>query len=93
MRNTFKLPLIVERTETGDYWGYSPALPGLHVLAATRAEVIALAPEVARALLEARLDKQLELPPAFAGFDGSQTIEVSQRIPAYEIPATRQAVA
>jgi len=72
--NTLELPLIVELTETGDYWGYSPALPGLHVLAATRAKVIALAPEVAHALLEARLDKHLELLPEFAWFDGSQAI-------------------
>lgn len=77
--STIKLPLIVERTETGDYWGYSPVLPGLHVLAKTKAEVILLAPGIAQALLQARRDKNLELPSSFSNFDGSQAIEVEKR--------------
>ncbi|MBI5652451.1 MAG: type II toxin-antitoxin system HicB family antitoxin [Chloroflexi bacterium] len=71
---TLKLPLIVELTETGDYWGYSMNLPGLHILGKTKAEVINLAPGIAHTLLQTRLDKKLELPPAFANFDGSQLV-------------------
>jgi predicted RNase H-like HicB family nuclease len=89
---TLKLPLIVEQTETGDYWGYSQNLPGLHVLGRTRAEVINLAPGIAHTFLQARLDHKLKLPRAFARFDGSQTIEIDWSVSTYALSRTRQTV-
>lgn len=88
-----KLALIVEMTETGDYWGYSPDLPGLHILGKTKAEVINLAPGIAHTLLQTRREKKLKLPPAFAHFDGSQTIEIDWGTPTYAISRTHQKVA
>ncbi len=90
---SLKLFLLVEQTETGDYWGYSPDLPGLHILGRTEAEVINLAPGVAHTLLQTRLDKKLKLPPAFTHFDGTQTIQIERGTPAYALPRTDQKVA
>ncbi len=90
---TIDLNLIVERTETGDYWGYSPDLPGLHILGRTEAEVVNLAPGIAHTLLQARRDKKLKMPARFANFDGSQTIRIHRRLPAYALPRTYQKVA
>ncbi len=88
-----ELYLIVERTETGDYWGYSPDLPGLHILGRTEAEVVNLAPGIAHTLLQTRRDKRLKMPARFARFDGSQTIKIERGVPAYALPRTYQKVA
>lgn len=90
---TIRLTLFVELTETGDYWGYSPELPGLHILGKTKAEVINLAPGIAHTLLQTRRDKKLKLPPAFVDFDGSQTIKIDLGLPTYALSRTRQKVA
>ena len=90
---TIDLNLIVERTETGDYWGYSPDLPGLHILGRTEAEVVNLAPGIAHTLLQARHDKKLKMPARFANFNGSQTIRIQRRLPAYALPRAYQTVA
>ena len=90
---TLRLYLLVEKTETGDYWGYSPDLPGLHILGRTEAEVVNLAPGIAHTLLQTRRDKKLKMPPRFAHFDGSQTIQVERGVPAYALPRTHQKVA
>jgi len=47
-----RLPVVIERVD-GRYQATSPVLDGFLVLADTRDEVLALAPGVARALLEA----------------------------------------
>jgi predicted RNase H-like HicB family nuclease len=90
---TLRLYLLVEKTETGDYWGYSPDLPGLHILGRTEAEVVNLAPGIAHTLLQARRDKKLKMPRLFAHFDGAQTIKTERGIPAYALPRTHQKVA
>ena len=90
---TIALNLIVEKTETGEYWGYSPDLPGLHVLGETPAEVVNLAPGIAHTLLQVRREKKLKLSGKFAHFDGSQTIKIEQGTPAYALPRTSQKIA
>jgi predicted RNase H-like HicB family nuclease len=52
----YRLPIVVERVN-GSYQATSPALDGFLVLADTLEEVLALAPGVARALLEAMRSK------------------------------------
>jgi len=49
---SYRLPVVIERVN-GSYQATSPALDGFLVLADTLDEVLALAPGVARALLEA----------------------------------------
>ena len=90
---TLKLFLLVEKTETGDYWGYSPDLPGLHILGRTEAEVVNLAPGIAHTLLQTRRDKKLKMPSRFSHFDGTQTIQIERGVPAYALPRTHQKVA
>ena len=53
----FRLPLVIEQVEDGTYLATSPALEGFLVQAETVEEVIALAPGVAKALLEAMREK------------------------------------
>jgi predicted RNase H-like HicB family nuclease len=53
----FRLPLVIEQVEDGTYLATSPALEGFLVQADTIDEVIALAPGVAKALLEAMQEK------------------------------------
>jgi len=59
--STYRLPLIIKPLEEGGYLGTSPALPGLLVQADTVEEVLALAPGVARALIEAMKEKGVPL--------------------------------
>jgi len=49
---TYQFTLEIEQTEEGPYLGTSPDLPGLIVQADTPDEVIALAPAIARDLLD-----------------------------------------
>jgi predicted RNase H-like HicB family nuclease len=58
---SYRLPLVVERVN-GSYQATSPALDGFLVLADSLEEVLALAPGVARALLEAMQAKGVTLP-------------------------------
>ena len=58
---SYRLPLVVERV--GDaYQATSPALDGFLVLADSVEELLAQAPEVARALLEAMQAKGVAVP-------------------------------
>ena len=57
----YRLPIVVERVN-GSYQATSPALDGFLVLADTLEEVLALAPGVARALLEAMRSKGVTPP-------------------------------
>jgi len=87
------LNLIVEKTGVDEYWGYSPDLPGLHILGKTPAEVVNLAPGIAHTLLQVRHEKKLKMPSKFARFDGSQTIKIEQGTPAHALPRTDQKTA
>ena len=60
----YRLPVVIERVN-GSYQATSPALDGFLVLADTLDEVLALAPGVARALLEAMQAKGVT-PPLLA---------------------------
>lgn len=57
----YRLPIVVEKVN-GSYQATSPALDGFLVLADTLDEVLALAPGVARALLEAMQEKGVTPP-------------------------------
>ncbi len=57
----YRLPIVIEPVN-GAYQATSPVLEGFLVLADTLDEVLALAPGVARALLEAMQDKGVEPP-------------------------------
>jgi predicted RNase H-like HicB family nuclease len=54
----FRLPLVVEQVEDGSYLATSPALAGFLVQADTIEEVIALAPSIAKTLVEAMQEKR-----------------------------------
>ena len=58
----FRLPLVIEQVEDGTYLATSPALEGFLIQADTIEEVIALAPGVAKALLEAMQEKGVPIP-------------------------------
>lgn len=55
--SSYRLPLVIEQVEDGSFLATSPALDGFLVQADTIEEVIALAPGVAKALVEAMQDK------------------------------------
>jgi predicted RNase H-like HicB family nuclease len=54
---SYRLPLVIEQVENGVFLATSPALEGFLVQAETIEEVIALAPGVAKALVEAMQEK------------------------------------
>jgi antitoxin HicB len=60
--SNYRLPLVIEPLEEGGYLATSPVLPGLLVQADTVEEALALAPGVARALIEAMQEKGVSLP-------------------------------
>lgn len=53
----FRLPLVIEQVEDGSFLATSPALAGFLVQADTIDEVIALAPSIAKTLLDAMREK------------------------------------
>jgi predicted RNase H-like HicB family nuclease len=53
---TFQITLDIEQLEEGPYLGTSPNLPGLIVQADSPEKVIALAPDIARDLIEVMLE-------------------------------------
>jgi len=60
LQSSYRLPLTIARVEDGSYLGTSPALDRLLVQADTPQEVIALAPGIAKALIEAMLEKGIK---------------------------------
>ena len=64
------LPIVIERVDEA-YQATSPALEGFLVLAAAPEEVLALAPGVARALLEAMQVKDVMPPIPLTELDSS----------------------
>jgi predicted RNase H-like HicB family nuclease len=61
MMASYRLPVVIERVN-GSYQATSPALDGFLVLADTVDELLALAPGVARALLEVMQAKAVKPP-------------------------------
>jgi predicted RNase H-like HicB family nuclease len=59
---TFQITLDIEQLEEGPYLGTSPNLPGLIVQADSPEKVIALAPDIARDLIEVMLETDQPLP-------------------------------
>jgi predicted RNase H-like HicB family nuclease len=72
---SYRLPLVVERVN-GSYQATSPALDGFLVLADSLEEVLALAPGVARALLEAMQAKGVTPPLALERVQFPTQVEV-----------------
>ena len=60
--SNYRLPVVIEPLEEGGYLATSSVLPGLLVQADTVEEALALAPGVARALIEAMKEKGVSLP-------------------------------
>ena len=58
----YVLPLQIEQLEDGRYLGRSRMLPGLNVQGDSIAEVLRLAPKIARSLLAAMRSKGVPLP-------------------------------
>ncbi len=58
----FRLPLVIEQVEDGTFLATSPSLDGFLVQADTIEEVMALAPGVAKALLDAMREKGITHP-------------------------------
>jgi predicted RNase H-like HicB family nuclease len=65
----------VLRLEEGPYLGTSPELPGLIVQGATPEEVVDLAPDVARELIEVMIETGQPFPPSL------QPLQAPIRIP------------
>jgi antitoxin HicB len=63
--SNYRLPVVIEPLEEGGYLATSPALPGLLVQADTMEEALALAPGVARALIEAMQENSKGYPASF----------------------------
>ena len=59
---TFQITLDIEQLEEGSYLGTSPDLPGLIVQADSPEKVIALAPDIARDLIEVMQETGQPLP-------------------------------
>jgi len=59
---TYQITLKVERLAEGPYLGTSPDLPGLIVQAQSAEEIIALAPDIARDLIEVMQENGQTLP-------------------------------
>ena len=57
--SNYRLPLVIEPLEEGGYLATSAVLPGLLVQEDTVEEALALAPGVARALIEAMQEKEM----------------------------------
>ena len=52
----YQITLEIQKLEEGPYLGTSPELPGLIVQGATPEEVVELAPDIARELIEVMLE-------------------------------------
>ena len=71
----YQITLEIQRLEEGPCLGTSPDLPGLIVQGATPEEVIDLAPDIARELIEVMIETGQPRPPRLV------PLEASMRIP------------
>jgi predicted RNase H-like HicB family nuclease len=76
----YQITLEIRKLEEGPYLGTSPELPGLIVQAASPEEVVALAPEVARDLIEVMAETGEPLPPSLRL--ETESLRVSILVPA-----------
>lgn len=60
----YQITLEIQRLDEGPYLGTSPDLPGLIVQGATPEEVVDLAPDIARELIEVMIETGQPLPPS-----------------------------
>ena len=74
---TFQITLDIEQLEEGPYLGTSPNLPGLIVQADSPEKVIALAPDIARDLIEVMQETGQPLPVQTAEQRQSRDLEQS----------------
>ena len=58
----YQITLEIQKLEEGPYLGTSPELPGLIVQGASPEEVVELAPDIARELIEVMLETGEALP-------------------------------
>jgi predicted RNase H-like HicB family nuclease len=61
--SVYRITLEIQKLEEGPYLGTSPDLPGLIVQGASPEEVVELAPDIARELIEVMLETGEPLPP------------------------------
>ena len=59
----YQITLEIRQLEEGPYLGTSPDLPGLIVQGASPEEIVGLAPDIARDLIEVMLETGEPLPP------------------------------
>lgn len=59
----YQITLEIKRLDEGPYLGTSPELPGLIVQGGTPEEVVGLAPDIARELIEVMIETGEPLPP------------------------------
>ena len=71
---TYRVTLDIEHLPEGPYLGTSPDLPGLIVQADTPEEVIRLAPEIARDLIEVMRETGQPLPRQLAPLKSAQRV-------------------
>ena len=78
-KDGYVLPLHVEQLEDGRYLGRSSKLPGLNVQGDSIAEVIRLAPKVARVLLAAMRAKGVPPPRGLTAATSPLRVQVLVR--------------
>ena len=61
--SVYQITLEIQKLEEGPYLGTSPELPGLIVQGKSPEEVVGLAPDIARELIEVMLETGEALPP------------------------------
>jgi predicted RNase H-like HicB family nuclease len=71
----YQITLEIQKLEEGPYLGTSPELPGLIVQGASPEEVVELAPDIARDLIEVMLENGDALPP------GLHLLTIPTRVP------------
>jgi predicted RNase H-like HicB family nuclease len=76
----YLLPLHIEEVEDGTYLARSPKLPGLNVQGGSIAEVLRLAPKVAKSLLAAMRDKGVALPRGLTAAKSPLRVQVLVRV-------------
>lgn len=64
----YQITLEIQRLDEGPYLGTCPELPGLIVQGATLEEVISLAPDIARELIQVMIETGQPLPPSLHPF-------------------------
>lgn len=73
---TYEIKLKIEKLAEGPFLGTSPDLPGLIVQAATPAEVLSLAPEIARDLIQVMSETGQPLPTQLRPHSGPITVRL-----------------